>query len=246
MDNTKDTTPEVVAADTEPTIAEVAGKEAEAPEPKEATVGEALATEKKDERVPLSTYLESKNSNKALQKQLKELQQSIEKGSSSREVNTDIKALADKHGVDSDFLDEFAAAVREQNTKEMESKLAPFQQKEQAAKIDETFNTHFTRAMERMPELSGVVNKDVIKTLSLAVENSDKTFTQLIEDTYGNTVQGRRSIDSASNRAGKNDSLDVDVVKAKKDPAYFAEVMANPTLKAKYNKDLMSRVSQHI
>jgi uncharacterized protein YfcZ (UPF0381/DUF406 family) len=246
MDTPKETTPEVAVKDTEPTIAEVAGKEQVAPEPKEATVGEALKSEKKDDSVPLSTFLEMKKSNKEMQKQMKELQKSIEAGSSSREVNTDIKALADKHGVDSDFLDEFAAAVRAQNTAEMESKLAPMKQKERAAKIDATFNKHFKKAMERLPELEGVVNKDVIKTLSLAANNSNKTFIQLIEDTYGNTVQGRRSIDSASTRAGKNDSLDVDTDRAKKDPAYLKEVLSNPTLKAKYNKDLINRVSQYI
>ena len=246
MDITKEITPEVAAKNTEPTIAEVVGKEQAAPEPKEATVGEALTSEKQDDSVPLSTFLEMKKSNKEMQKQMKALQKSIESGSSSREVNTDIKALAEKHGVDSDFLDEFASAVRAQNTAEMESKLAPMKQKEQAAKVDAAFNKHFTKAMDKMPELDGVVNKDVIKTLSLAASNSDKTFTQLIEDTYGNAVQGRRSIDTGSTRAGKNDSLDVDIAKAKKDPAYFAEVMANPTLKAKYNKDLMGRVSQHI
>jgi hypothetical protein len=246
MENTKETTPEVAENNTEPTIAEVVAEKPVVSEPKEATVGEALESKKQDDSVPLSTFLEMKNSNKELQKQMKELKKSIEAGSSSREVNTDIKALADKHGVDSDFLDEFAAAVRAQATTEVESRLAPLQKKEQEAKIDAAFNTHFEKAMAKMPELEGVVKKDVIKTLSLAPNNSDKTFTQLIEDTYGNAVQGKRSIDTASTRSGKNDSLDVDIAKAKKDPAYFAEVMANPTLKAKYNKDLMSRVSQHI
>ena len=94
-----------------------------------------------------------------------------------------------------------------------------------------------------MPEYSGVVKEDVIKALSLIPANSSKTFTQLIEETYGHLIQGKRSIDSSSNKNSKNDSGDVDIQRAYKDPAYFKEIMENPVLKKKYNESMSDRIA---
>lgn len=217
------------------------------------TVGELLnqnLPEKKDESVPLAKFLEMKNENKAMAKQMKELEKRIEAGASKREVTADLKALSDKHGVDADFLQEFADAVRAKAEAEidekMESKLRPLEEKDRAKKIDAAFNEHYAKALEQVPEYEGIVNKDVIKTLSLNPANANKTFIQIIEASYGHLIEGRRSLDTASTRAGKTDSTEVDMDRAKKDSKYFGEVMADPNLKKKYNDSLTNRLSSHI
>lgn len=228
--NSTETTPEVVVQNEQPE-----------------TIGEALnPTQKKDDSVPLSTFLEMKKENKELARQMKDLKKSIEQGASRKEVSTDLQALSEKHGVDADFLQEFAETVRAQSQAEVEEKLKPLKEGERAKKIDEAFSTHFQKAMAQVPEFEGIVNRDVIKTLSLNPANANKTFIQIIEESYGHLVQGKRTLDTATTRAGKNDSLDVDMDRAKKDSTYFNDVMANPTLKKKYNDTLTDRLSSYL
>lgn len=251
MDAESTTTAAEQVETTEPTAA--VEQEAQSAEAKAETVGELLnqnLPEKKDESVPLAKFLEMKNENKAMAKQMKELQKSIEAGASKREVTADLKALSDKHGVDADFLQEFADAVRAKAEAElderMESKLKPIEEKEKAKKIDAAFNEHYAKALEQVPEYEGIVNKDVIKTLSLNPANANKTFIQIIEASYGHLIKGERSLDAASSRAGKTDNTEVDVDRAKKDSKYFNEVMADPNLKKKYNDTLTNRLSSFI
>ncbi len=252
MDKSRENTPVEEVKSNEPTISEVAeGQPVQAEQPKEETIGEVLKEEsKKDDSVPLATFLEMKNSNKELQKQMNELKESIEKGASKKEVTQSMKDLAEQHGVDIDLLSDIVSTVRTQVESEVEGKvnekLKPLQDKERAAQVDAIFQTQFARSMERLPELKDIVQPQVIKSLSQIPANQNKTFTQLIEETYGHLVQGRRSLDEGSTRAGRDDSMEVDMVKAKKDPAYFKEVMSDPNLKAKYNKDLASRVQSYI
>lgn len=220
---------------------------------KEGTIGEALDTKpdvKEAKVVPEAALLEFKNENKQLKKEMKELRKAIEEGATKKEISTDLKAMAEKHNVDPEFLQEFATSVRASMEQEFEDKVAsevkPLKDKEKADKINTAFNTHFTKAMEKMPEFEGVVKADVIKSLSLDPKNANKTFTQLIEETYGHLIQGKRTVDSASTRANKNDSLEVDVARAQTDTKYFKEIMANPTLKKKYNESLTSRLSSQL
>lgn len=244
-------TAEEQAQETEPTT--VVEQEAPVAEAEAETVGEALGhvlPEKKDESVPLAKFLEMKKENKAMAQQMKELQKSIEAGASKKEVTQDLKALSEKHGVDADFLQEFADAVRAKAEAEidekMESKFKPLEEKERAKKIDAAFNEHYAKALEQVPEYEGIVNKDVIKTLSLNPANANKTFIKIIEESYGHLITGKRSLDTASTRAGKNDSSEVDIERTRKDSAYFKEVMADPNLKKKYNDSLTSRISSYL
>lgn len=221
---------------------------------KETTVGDALnpaLPEKKEDTVPLSTFLEVKNANKELTREMKELKKSIEAGATKKEVSADISALADKHGVDADFLQDFAAAVRAEAKKEADeavaSKLKPLEDKERMQKIEEAFGVHYTKALEALPEYTGLVNRDVIKNLSLLPQNANKTFTQLIEEAYGHLVTGKRSVDPATTtRASKTETGDVDMERATRDPGYFKEIMENPVLKEKYNRNLVGKVSSYI
>jgi DNA polymerase I-like protein with 3'-5' exonuclease and polymerase domains len=226
------------------------------PASSEETVGEVLkandqAPESPKDTVPLSALLEMKKANKELSRELKDLKKTINDGASKHDVSSSIEELAEKFpDVDPDFLREFAAAVRTETKKETDeeitAKLKPIQEKERAEKIDQAFKTHFDKAMELVPEYSGIVNQSVIKSLSLLPENANKTFTQLIEESYGHLVTGKRSMDAASSRVSKNDSGDVDVARAQKDQEYFKEVMASPSLKQKYNDSLVSRIASQL
>jgi len=222
------------------------------------TIGKALDTlpkseeaTKQEETVPLSALLEIKKENKALSRELREMKKSIEQGESKKATSKSIESLAEKFpDVDPNFLQEFAAAVREESKKETEEeiseKLKPIQEKDKAEKIEKAFNTHFKKTMESLKEYEGIVNKDVIKALSLLPENANKTFTQIIEESYGHIVSGKRSMDSASSRVSKNDTVEVDVARARKDPEYFQEIMASPELKKKYNAGMVSRIASQI
>lgn len=204
----------------------------------------------KEDTVPLSALLDMKRANKEISRELKRLKETIEEGANRADVSSDMQALSDKHNVDADFLKDFAKAVRaeaKQATEdEITEKLKPLHEKERLEKMDKAFNAHFSTALEAMPEYVGVVNKNVIKELSLSPANANKTFTQLIEESYGHLITGKRSIDAGSKRVSKNDTNEVDTTRAQKDPEYFREVMANPSLKEKYNKSMFQRVASQM
>ena len=119
-------------------------------------------------------------------------------------------------------------------------------EKEKAEKFDKVFNQHFTKALEQLPEFDGVVNKEVIKTLSLNPANANKTFTQLIEEAYGHLVSGKRTLDVANSRNSRLEAGEVDVKRANTDIEYFREIKSNPHLLKKYNemisKDLFGKM----
>jgi hypothetical protein len=91
-----------------------------------------------------------------------------------------------------------------------------------------------------MPEFTSIVNPGVIKALSLLPQNASKTFPQLIEETYGNAISGKRTMQTTTPGGGK-DSAPLDYTKATQDMSYYNEVMANPKLKAEYNQKMLSQ-----
>jgi len=212
----------------------------------EETTGAALGTETVQEKsVPLSTYLAMKRENKELTRQMKELQKSIEAGSSEREVSADLREIAQRHDVDESFLEDFANAVRAKTKKEVEdevlSAIQPIQEAENAKKIDEAFNVHFEKAMEAMPEYKDIVNKDVIKSLSLDPRNAHTTFTKIIEEAYGHLATGKKTLETSTPGGSKDEITEIDYSKIN-NPDYFKEVMSNPVLRKKYNENLQNRI----
>lgn len=209
----------------------------------EETIGEALKP-KEAETVPLSTFLELKNESKAAKTQIAELQSKIEEGATKAQISKGIKEIADEHNVDENFLNEFASTIKAQAEKDIDEKISqklkPYEEKGKAEKIDTIFNTHFDKAMEAMPEYKDIINKDVIKSLSLDPANAKKTFTKIIEESYGHLVTGKKTIDSST--PGKGDVQTLDKTKLK-DPAYMKTVLANKDLKAEYNKSLIERLN---
>lgn len=192
--------------------------------------------------VGLDKFLELKKENKEFKKQLKDLEKSIEEGASKVEVTEDIEAIADEFGVDVKFLSKLTKAIKSQAEKDADervsNRLKPLEAKEKQAKIDEAFKTHFKIAIDAMPEFAKIVNPEVIKTLSLDPKNANKTFAQIIEETYGGALTGKSTIEATKPGGGK-DPEPLDFAKARKDSKYFDEVMANPTLKKEYNERML-------
>lgn len=253
MSKEKTTTPEEEVKDTqaeetkeeETSKEETQEEETTTEETKAETVEELLNKENdKDDRVPLKTFLETKKEKKALEKEINFLKEQIQKGATKSEINSDLKSIAEKYDVDANFLEELSTIIYSKAKQEadevVQSKLKPLEAKERAERIEKIFSENFNKVMEEMPEYKDVVNRDVIKELSLLPQNAKKTFQQIIEETYGKTVAGKRTMETSIPRGGKEGSYDESKMN---DPKYFAEVMANPELKKKYNEGLVSRLN---
>ncbi len=215
-------------------------------EPKtEGKVGEILNPKeppKEDARmVPEAVLLEYKNQNKELRKDIKDLRELIESGASKSEVSEDLEKIAEEHNVDIGFLNKLAKSIKGSVESEMASKMKPIQDRENQERIDKIFKEHFGKTLDAMPEYKGVVKEEVIKALSLSPENANKTFAQIIDETYGHLIPGRKTIESQGGRGG-GEITEIDFDKVKTDTEYFKEIMANPELKKKYNEGLVKRL----
>lgn len=222
-------------------VEETKDTKVETPTTEEAKIGDVLKNVKETKEtkmVPEAVLIEYKKQAKGVQKELEELKKTIQEGASKKEVSTDLKILSEKHNVDAEFLNEFAAAVRKEADAEFESKLKPFEEEKLAKKREEIFNENFDKTLADNPEYKKLVNKDVIKALAFDAQNSNKTFAQIFQDAYGHLVTGRKTLESTKPRGGKeNDPIDVS--KAQRDPEYFAEIMADPKRKAEYNENMI-------
>lgn len=218
---------------------------AEEPKKEEATmkdvIGEQPETPKKNakpETVPFDVFVEMK-------KELKEEIRSLKDSSVSKDSvvsDLDLRSLASKHEVSEDFLADFAKAIESKAIGSFEERFKGLEAKDKQKEVNKALETHFVNAIEEMPEYKDIVVPDVIKSLALKKENQDKTFSQLIEETYGRAIQGKRTVESTTPRGGQEPD-NVDIQRAQTDPAYFKEVMADPELKAQYNKDLENRIN---
>jgi hypothetical protein len=56
------------------------------------------------------------------------------------------------------------------------------------ARVDVIFQNHFDVVIKRMPEYQSIVDKKVIKELSLKSENGNKTLSQIIVETYSDKL----------------------------------------------------------
>lgn len=225
----------------------------------EKTIGEELGNDKKpakesnaddDEQekvVPESAFLKEKSKRKQLEKDLKALQLKVASGDADEdEVADEIDAIAEEFDVDKKFVRKLAGAIKSKSEKELDAKyssrLKPIEDEKKQDRIDKAFEKGFNKAMENMSDFKDIVNPDVIKTLSLDSKNSDKTFTQLIEETYGRALGGKRTIEPTKPRGGK-DPEPIDFKRAQKDTKYFAEIMADPDRKKEYNSSLEKRLA---
>lgn len=209
----------------------------------EKTIEETLKVEEKKERtVPESALLKQKSEKKALAKELKELKNSIEDGAKSGEIGKTLEEISEKHDVSKAFLKDLISALTPADIDEkIDSRLKPLADEARANKIDTLFEKEYKRTLETMPEFKGVVNKVVIKSLTLDPANRKKTFSKIIEDAYGHLLTGKRTLEKTKPRGG-NEAAGIDYERAKTDTKYFKEIMANPAQKKKYNDGLATRI----
>ena len=201
----------------------------------------AISENKKADTVGLDKYLDLRKENKELKKSIANLKYSIDDGATNTEISGDIDTIANRYDVDKTFLQQLVTTIRSETEKGVDEKLsARFGAEEKAEKIDKAFNKYYDLAIENMPEFANVANKEVIKALSLLPSNANKTFSTIIEDAYGNAIQGKRTIDTVKAGNGK-EAEPLDAIRAATDPEYFREVMANPQRKAEYNAQMLKK-----
>lgn len=190
---------------------------------------------KRDETkmVPEWQLIEAK---KAAQKKIDALEARLSSGETDKDISDDVKEIYDAYpDVDKKFIDMILSKAKSAAKSEIE----PITKEQKARDIDAKFQKNFKIAMEKLgKDFDGIVNEDVIKKLTLLPENADKTFSQIIEETYGASLTGRRTIETTKPGGGK-DPAPLNFDKARKDSKYFDEVMADPKLKAEYNKRML-------
>lgn len=198
--------------------------------------------EPKKETVGLDKFLDIKKQNKELKRKLEQLQSDSEDGS---DVSEDIDSIAEEFNIDKSFLKKLEKSILSKRDKELDEKLSerlkPIEQAEKNKEVSNRFENVYTQTLERMPEYSNVINKDVVKSLAMLKENSMLSLPQLIEKIYGQSISGKKTIETTIPRGGK-EPQEIDFSLAKKDTNYFAEIMANPELKKKYNASIENRL----
>lgn len=219
-------------------------EETPAPVQEEKPVGEIIEEaipEEKPNMIPESVFLGEKKVRKAAEKELKALKASIEGGATAKEISADIAEIADEHNIDPVFLQKLAASIKAQTEKDLDDKFSSkLNAKEKSENFETAFNKAYQVAIERAPEFKDLANSDVIKTLSMQPQNSKKTISQLLEETYGNALSGKRTIETTKPGGGK-DPEPLDFARASKDIEYFKEVMADPKKKAQYNELMLKK-----
>lgn len=211
--------------------------------PKAETIAEIIAVDPKPEPklVPEAALLEEKKGRKAAEREIKNLRDQIAKGDDAQ-IAASLEEIGEEFNVDKKFLGKLASTIRSQVEAETETrfnaKLKPFEEKDRADKIQTVFSTHFEKAMAEMEDYKGIVNRDAIFALSLNPANASKTLPQLIEETYGNAIAGKRSIETTTPRGGAA-SGEFDFDRANTDSAYLDEVMKDPALKTQFDAKVM-------
>lgn len=214
------------------------------PETKPDEVVEQKPEDKKpDDSVALAKFLAEKKARKALEKKVKEYEAIINsevEDDDEDSLSTDIKSIAKEYDVDEKFLKKLSTSLKSEIRKEYDEKLKPITQKEKENQFNQVFQKHFTETIDSMPEYKSVVNADVIKSLSRDPQNANLTMRELVEKTYSNALGGKRTIETTVPNGGK-DPQNIDFDKAQKDPEYYAQIMADPSQKDKYNSEMMRR-----
>lgn len=189
--------------------------------------------------VPEWQLLEAKKSiEEKLGKKIADLEAVIEKSKSKAELSGNLDDIYEAYPeVDKKFIDLILAKA----TKAAEAKIEPITKEREAAESDKAFDKAFKFAMNKLgKDFEGIVNADVIKELTKLPKNSQKTFSEIIEETYGASLSGKRTIETTKPGGGKEPApLDFD--KARKDGKYFDEVMADPKLKKEYNDKMLEK-----
>lgn len=204
---------------------------------------ESLIEDKKEKRVvPEATFLEMKNENKSLKKEMADLRKLVESGASKQEVASEVSDLIKEFpDVNPDFLNKFLGIAKSKAKAELEEELRPMKEEKARESFDKKFADSFNKAIEEMPEFKNVADIEVIKALALKKENSGKTFEDLLEQVYGKFVTRERKT-LERNTPGGGKEVGVDFKKAQNDKEYFKQIMSNPETKKIYNDYLIKNL----
>lgn len=206
------------ATEASETLGEVLESKVEvAPRPKE-----------KPKTVPIDVFLD-------LKKELKEL-----KNAKNESVTSDssIDSLTSEFpDVDPTFIKKLANAVKNSTVQDFEEKyslkISELENVSKRESQNKKFDDLYNKTIEAMPYFKDVANKDIIKQLALNPDNAKKTFPQLMEEVYGGSVQGKRTMETAQPNGGRADET-VDFAQAG-NPAVYARIKADPKLRKQYN-----------
>lgn len=191
-----------------------------------------------EKTVPEYAFVAQKKALIAAEKELKALRESMQYQEATQyEQVTGVDAIADKYNIDREFMNELKSTIENDLDAKYASKESA---KEKAEKFNDAFNKQYNTALERGPEFQAIANPDVIKTLATLPQNKNKTVSQLLEETYGNALTGKRTIETTQPGGGK-DPEPLDISRAEKDINYFNEVMADPKKKAQYNEQMLRK-----
>jgi len=194
-----------------------------------------------EKMVPEHALAAANRAKKAAERELQALRESIMNGATQEEIASDVDNIAQEYDVDPGFMKKLVDTVKAQTEQALDAKYASkLSEKERAEKFDTAFNKQYNTALERGPEFQSIANPDVIKTLATLPQNKNKTVSQLLEETYGNALTGKRTIETTQPGGGK-DPEPLDVAKAEKDINYFNEIMADPKKKAQYNEHMLKK-----
>lgn len=212
------------------------------------TINDIVQEPAPKETVGLDKYMQEKKSRQAVEKRLAELEAQIAQGATKAEVSADINDIANEYNIDPEFLGKLSEKIEAKLEGKIQDKLRPITEEKERAKFEVTFNERLSNAIENMPEYANIINPTVIKQLFLLRDENGKlvngniSLEQLIENTYVNAIGGKRTMESAK-PTGRGEPAEIDFDKAKRDTAYFSEIMNNPTLKAKYNSSIERRLN---
>lgn len=191
-----------------------------------------------EKTVPEYAFVAQKKALIAAEKELKALRESMQYQEATQyEQVTGVDAIADKYNIDREFMNELKSTIENDLDAKYASKESA---KEKAERFNDAFSKQYNTALERGPEFQAIANPDVIKTLATLPQNKNKTVSQLLEETYGNALTGKRTIETTQPGGGK-DPEPLDIAKAEKDINYFNEVMADPKKKAQYNEQMLRK-----
>jgi len=199
--------------------------------------GEVPAPRVVDEHI----FVAEKVARKKAEKELKALKRSIEEGASQQEISEDIEEISEEYDIDPVFLGKLVTSIKAKTEKDLEAKIeSKFGDKDKTDKFDTAFANALKTALERGPEFQTIANPEVIKSLARLPQNSNKTVSQLLEETYGNALTGKRTIETTTPGGGK-DPEPLDLKRAGVDIEYYKQVMADPKKKAQYNAHMLSQ-----
>lgn len=174
-------------------------------------------------------------------KKVADLEAIIAKSTTKEEVAENLDDIYKSYpDVDKNFINIILAKAKDAAMAEIKPLTEKVKADEQASGIEAKFQKAYKIAMEKLgKDFDGIVNIDVIRKLTQLPENAGKVFSEIIEETYGAALTGKRTIEATRPGGGK-DPVPLDFEKARRDSKYFDEVMSDPKLKEAYNAKMLA------